>query len=105
MKRIACIILVGLALSVHAQNPVPNPGFDNWIDYGPYEDPEGWNSFNEFTWPFGAVTVKKDSGTQSGVLSVKLVTIGHNNTVIPGVLCTGLASFSDASCSGGFPVN
>lgn len=105
MKKLSCTLILFWSLYVHSQNPVPNPGFETWIDYGPYEDPDSWNSFNESTWPFGGVTAKKDSGTHSGALAVKLITIGHNNTIIPGVLCTGSLSFADASCSGGFPVN
>jgi hypothetical protein len=105
MKKLPCIFILLLTLSAHSQNPIPNPGFETWVDYGPYEDPQGWSSLNEFTWPFNGVTVKKDSATQSGVLSVKLITIGQNNTSIPGVLCTGTLTFSNSSCSGGFPVS
>src|ERR1043165_1935531 len=104
MKKLLFGFIFTSSLFAAAQNPIPNPGFESWIDYGPYEDPQSWNSFNQSTWPLGAVTVKKDSATHSGIFSVKLVTLGHNNTVIPGVLCTGVVAFSDASCSGGFPV-
>ncbi|HYV93363.1 MAG TPA: T9SS type A sorting domain-containing protein [Chitinophagales bacterium] len=103
MKKLLCGFIFSGSLSAYSQNPVPNPGLEAWVDFGPYEDPQWWGSLNEFTWPFGGVSVKKDSGTHSGVLAVKLISIGHNNTTLPGVMCTGTLTFSNASCKGGFP--
>ncbi|MEO5675626.1 MAG: T9SS type A sorting domain-containing protein [Chitinophagales bacterium] len=103
-----CTVLLSIFSFLHAQNPVPNSSFETWIDYGYYENPESWGTVNEFTWPFGGnspFTVKKDSNSNGGVLAVKMVTIGYNNLAIPAVMCTGKISFSNFSCTGGFPIS
>jgi hypothetical protein len=88
-----------------AQNPVPNPGFETWIEVnGLYEEPEGWGSQNPYTWSF-VFTVSKDQSSFSGDYAVKIATKGHNNTFITGILCSGVLNVSDFSCKGGFPVD
>ncbi len=88
-----------------AQNPVPNPSFESWVGSGAYEEPEFWGTQNAYTGDFGLSTVTKDSSAHSGNLAARIVTKGHNNTFITGIICTGVVKASDFSCVGGFPAN
>ena len=109
MEKLFTIFMMVMVCAVtNAQNPVPNSGFETWIQYATYEEPQSWGTVNDDTWTFGGnspFTVKKDSNSHDGALAAKLVRIGHNNQVFPAVMCTGEISFSNFSCTGGFPVS
>ncbi|NQU32559.1 MAG: T9SS type A sorting domain-containing protein [Bacteroidetes bacterium] len=65
---------------------LPNSDFDSWIDYGPYEDPQFWNTPNEYLILFGQYTVSKSTDAYSGDYSAMLETKFLSVTNVPGVI-------------------
>ena len=71
--------------------PVPNPGFENWVTYPLYEEPTGWTSPNG---AYPVYTVTKSTDICSGTYSVQvrndtfINTIGDLDT-LAGVVETG----------------
>lgn len=79
MKCSSLIILyIAYTMSVNAQ--IPNSGFENWTNFGNYEDPTYWGSTNSYsTGSFYAVTKSTDHYPESvGSYSVRL----ENNTAM-----------------------
>lgn len=75
MKKIYTIILIGLfAFSIQAQE-LPNPGFETWVNFGTYEEPESWHTPNQFTSLIGQVSVTKSDDHVSGDFSARLENI------------------------------
>ncbi len=105
MKKILSIIALFFALHSYGQNPIPNPGFEEWNPFDNYEEPQGWGSTNSVTGDFVVKPVQQDTVSIEG-LSAKLVTKSGNNLSLPGVLCSnGYYNTSIAGCSGGFPIS
>ncbi len=65
---------------------LPNSDFDSWIDYGPYENPQFWNTPNEYLILFGQYTVSKSNDAYSGDYSVMLETKSLSITNVPGLI-------------------
>ena len=111
------IIFLVLALPVAAfcqqATVIPNAGFETWIDYGDYDNPQFWDTPNEETSAipfFGTTVVSKSTDHQSGLYSAKLETksitlVGE----VPGVVTLGQLSIDIANftytINGGAPVN
>ncbi len=104
MKKLFAIVGIFISLTSLAQNPVPNPGFEDWVDYGNYEDPSGWGSNNYLSADFGVKPVESDIVSVEG-LSAKMVTKVGQNLSVPGFLCSnGVFDVNTLSCLNGFPV-
>ncbi|MDY0344320.1 MAG: PCMD domain-containing protein [Lentimicrobium sp.] len=111
-------LLFGLLLSlstfnpmlIKAQNPIPNPGFENWTG----GEPDDWNTINQevFGTTFTAVT-RDQTSMHSGTSSVKLETITQSifligPVTVPGMITLGeiiidLVNFT-GTVEGGIPV-
>jgi len=102
------LVLAGFAAV--AQDTLPNPGFENWIQDGAtYRDPVGWNTPNALIGGFGKITCLQDSSiVHSGKYSCRLVTLyfslaGGN---VPGTITTGVIPTSQGgSITGGVEIN
>src|SRR4029078_17816 len=106
MKKVILILFVFSCAIVKAQNPIPNPSFENWTDHGNYSDPDGWPSGNYATAGFGVIPVEADTVPEEGELCAKLVTKGGDSlssVTVAGVLCAGSFSSTTLFCEGGFP--
>ncbi len=89
---IGSLALISIAM---AQNPLPNPGFENWETIGAYEEPIDWSSANECSDQISLYAVGKSTDAHSGSFSVRMVTLDLLGTVkINGVVTT-----SDMICT------
>lgn len=103
MKKLFTLITVCVITNAYAQeNPIPNWNFNDWIDYGDYEDPTSWGSNNYLTAGFGVKPVESDTISVEG-LAAKMVTKAGDNFSVPGVLCSnGYFDINAEGCIGGF---
>ena len=112
MKKILFLFAI-TAMSFHqllkAQDTLPNPGFENWINSGVYDDPVGWNTGNSIVGNF-IQTVQKSSDASEGLFSLKMVStyFALGGVTIPGIATTGSISLDanfNPTFSGGTPFN
>lgn len=83
---------------------VANGGFEDWTDFGTYEDPDGWITQNQTSAPLGAALCEKGSPGDPGSFYIKLTTkdvpfIG----VLPAFVTSG--HNDGANSTFGFPAN
>lgn len=55
MRTLRHLSLITLLMASVAHAQIPNGGFEDWTDFGNYEDPVGWTSLNVLTTTFGGV--------------------------------------------------
>lgn len=94
-KNLLCIIIccsVNGVSFLHAQNPVPNPGFENWTA----GNPDNWLTLNS---PGFAVPITQTTPAHSGTLAVKGEVVNTIGGVFPPLLIS-----SDMN-GNGFPVS
>lgn len=115
MLKIYTIIFSVLPFFLMAQTPIPNNSFEDWTNFGSYEDPTGWDTPNAEISAipfFGTTVVTKSTDHQgSGSFSVRLeskhITIPSMD--VPGFITDGdlTVDISNLSYSvtGGVPVN
>jgi len=67
-------VLAGIiVLNANAQIQPFNGGFENWVTIGPYENPDGWSSFNNF-YSYGIPEMSfKDTSAHSGTYALRLI--------------------------------
>ncbi|HNS11461.1 MAG TPA: PCMD domain-containing protein [Bacteroidia bacterium] len=105
MKKFTILLFsfITFITELQAQNPLPNASFENWSNFGIYEDPDNWNTLNSSTAVLGVLTCLKATGadTHSGTNAIKLTTknvIGQNAN---GIATTGTINTSTQTISGG----
>lgn len=106
MKKI--LLLLSPALLVFgntiAQNAIPNPGFETWINKGSYDNPSGgWGTIADISGGF-VENCFKESGAanvHSGTYSVKLQTISTFQGEAPGIVVTGTINQQTFGVDGG----
>lgn len=84
------LILLFVVVNAFAQNPTPNPGFENWSQTGNYFNPDGWNNLNSQTAILGILTCSRVAAAadiHSGTYAMKLTTRS-----VFGVTANGIAS-------------
>lgn len=91
------------------QNPIPNPGFENWTTHSglsSYDTPDNWATLNTLTGPLGQATATKVTPGNSGNWAIRLqgITIPFVGT-FPGILSTGQINTTTFFASGGIPIN
>lgn len=101
---------VVLSGSLNAQNPIPNPDFEEWSN----NEPVGWNSLNQNILGTDFITVTRDqSNPQSGTSCVKVQTVMHNIFIVGPVTMPGILSLGEitldivnqtGSVEGGVPI-
>ena len=82
----ALILINGPALA-----QIPNAGFEDWTDFGAYEDPSGWASLNILTVTIGEVTTcERVTPGYLGGHAVRVMTADVPGFgVMPGMLLSG----------------
>ena len=84
------LILLFVVVNAFAQNPTPNPGFENWSQTGNYFNPDGWNNLNSQTAILGILTCSRVTAAadiHSGTYAMKLTTRS-----VFGITANGIAS-------------
>ena len=67
-------VLISLTIQNIAQNPIPNPGFENWSNVGGwYENPDNWTTSNA---TFSCTLIKKDNNSSHGNFATQILTYG-----------------------------
>ncbi len=105
MKKILSGILSLLTvMALHAQNAIPNPGFENWTNQGLYEDPDNWGTINSLTSILFVTTATKATGgnAHSGTYALKLESkniVGQGTA--PGIAATGSINAQTQAVDGG----
>jgi len=104
MKNLFSILFSLFIVRVMAQdNPIPNPGFENWSNEGSYYDPADWGSDNYITAGFNVAEVESDTIAVQG-LSARLTTKQGQIYNVPGILCSnGFFNEGLLTCQFGFP--
>ncbi|QQS30123.1 MAG: T9SS type A sorting domain-containing protein [Sphingobacteriales bacterium] len=103
LKKLLCCLTVFTYTLSYAQN-IPNPSFENWIQYGGYKDPEGWFTINALTILGGSATALQATGADahSGSSAIRLRSIAIFGQVAPGIAATGTINPTTQSVEGGF---
>lgn len=93
-KHFLLLALLGATSFVNAQS-IPNGGFETWIDYTFYEDPQNWSGMNAMGILGASPTAIKSTDAHSGNYALKLVTsvsdIGGDGEMdtLPGFIMLG----------------
>ncbi|KAF0203840.1 MAG: hypothetical protein FD170_913 [Bacteroidetes bacterium] len=105
------IALFLLPLTLLAQNPIPNPGFENWSG----GEPDDWNSINQTILGTVFTPVTRDvTNPHDGTSCVKLETITQNVFIVgpvtlPGIISLGTITLDivnqTGTVDGGIPVS
>jgi hypothetical protein len=83
-----------LALAVFAQQ-IPNAGFENWNTTAGYNNPDDWDNTNSIMGSMGAYTVTKGTPGNPGDSYIKITTVSHMGTTIPGIAVSGSLDISN----------
>jgi hypothetical protein len=93
---IACIAFCSISapLTLSAQNPTPNAGFEEWTEvdfFGNFFIPNSWDNLDSATALLGILTCQRTTDAHSGSYAVKLVTyaIVTFNDTVNGIVTTG----------------
>ncbi|MFM7903416.1 MAG: T9SS type A sorting domain-containing protein [Bacteroidota bacterium] len=84
------LLLLFIVVNTFAQNPTPNPGFENWSQTGNYFNPDGWNNLNSQTAILGILTCSRVTAAadiHTGTYAMKLTTRS-----VFGITANGIAS-------------
>ena len=102
MKATSLILAAGLFSTslIHAQNPLPNPGFEDWSTFSgslgsTYGEPNDWNSANQCSSLLGTYSVAQTADAHSGTSAAELKT---RNAFIGAVKINGLLTTSTVLC-------
>ncbi len=106
------LILTGTFQTIaHAQNPIPNPGFETWGG----GEPDGWNTINQSILGTSFICVTRDqSNPHTGTSCARLQTVTHDIFLVgpvtmPGILTLGVITLDvlnmTGTVDGGVPIN
>jgi hypothetical protein len=108
MKKTFTLSIFMLTVLFGSAQILPNAGFEAWETFSGYEDPQLWNTPNQYTSLIGVTVVSKSTDAYSGDFSAKLETKNVLTFKAPGLLT--LADFTvniinqTYSFSGGIPL-
>ncbi len=109
MKKIVLLSVIAFSLSTHAQQTIPNAGFETWTNSFIYEEPTGWATLNPGIALGLPTTVSKSTSAHSGTYAAKLKTVGADfdgdNVVdtIPGIAFLGTLDIISQTTNEGIP--
>ncbi len=102
-----------LVIRSQGQTQVPNGDFENWTNFGTYENPQFWDTPNQalsIALPFGTKVVTKSTDHESGSFSARLESkqLTFPSLIIPGVVTLGTLTINiftqTFSINGGVPI-
>ncbi|HEY9113652.1 MAG TPA: T9SS type A sorting domain-containing protein [Bacteroidales bacterium] len=108
MKKTLTLTLLLLTVLISSAQILPNPSFEVWEPFSGYEDPQSWNTPNQYTSLIGVTVVSKSTDAYSGDYSAMLETKNVLTFKAPGLLT--LADFTvnitagTYTFSGGIPL-
>jgi hypothetical protein len=106
MKYISQFLFFLIPAFALAQPAIPNGDFENWTNFGAYENPDSWGTINPLTSILGIKTTTKATGAEahSGSFAIKLEskTIPAQGNA-PGIAATGVINPTTRNIDGGIP--
>lgn len=90
MKTIIFTIAVLTASINNIFAQIPNSGFETWMSMGTYENPDGWDTPNDFTTSAGVYTAEKGTPGSPGSSYLKLTSKTVGSTVVNGIAVSGV---------------
>jgi hypothetical protein len=97
--------------TTEAQNPIPNPGFEDWSG----GEPIGWNTINQSIFGTNFICVTRDqTNPQSGTSCAKIQTVTQNIILVGPVTMPGILSLGEitldilnqtGTVTGGVPID
>ncbi|PKP00764.1 MAG: hypothetical protein CVU14_06840 [Bacteroidetes bacterium HGW-Bacteroidetes-9] len=94
LLTLSLILLSFFTLSSNslAQNPIPNPGFEEWSG----GEPIGWNTINQSVLGTSFICATRDqTNPQSGTSCLRLETVTHNIFLVGPVTMPGIVSLGE----------
>ena len=108
MKYLTHLLFLLSPAIAFAQPVIPNGDFENWTNFGSYENPDSWGTINPLTSILGIKTTTKATGAEahSGSFAIKLEskTIPAQGNA-PGIAATGVINPTTRNIDGGLPFN
>ncbi len=105
------VIISVVYIPTMAQDPIPNPGFEDWSG----GEPVGWNTINQNIFGTDFVCITRDqSNPHTGSYCAKIQTITQNIFIVGPVTMPGILSLGEitldivnqtGTVSGGVPIN
>ena len=99
------MVLSSLITTTTAQDSIPNSGFEDWTNYGTYEDPDNWITLNQATSLSGVVTATKSTDAYSGNYAIRLETKQVITETVPGTAISGALNPLSLLIDIGVPIN
>ena len=105
-NRFCLFLFVALINSnLFAQDSIHNSGFEDWTNYGTYEDPDNWITENQATSISGVVTATKSTDAHSGNYAIRLETKQVITETVPGTAISGALNPLSLLIDIGVPIN
>jgi hypothetical protein len=89
MKKTTLLILCVTVNSFKLLSQVPNGSFENWTNFGAYENPDGWSTLNHTTAQSGIFTVTKGTPGNPGNAYLKVTSKTTGTSVTGGLAVSG----------------
>ena len=100
-----CLIILTLSMRSIAQDSIPNSGFEDWTNFGIYEDPDNWITENQATSISGVFTATKSTDAHSGNYAIRLETKQVITETVPGTAISGALNPMSLLIDIGVPIN
>lgn len=104
-KTIILSIALVFAFSITKAQTIPNFSFENWTNFGNYENPDGWSTMNNTTVNDNIFTATKASPGVEGSYYLKLVSKTVGSSVVNGIAVSGLMDSITLQPISGFSFN
>jgi hypothetical protein len=68
---------------------IPNNGFESWVSFGDFENPEHWDTGNQTVLGVSIITTTKTGSSHSGNWAAQMETINFLTFTVPGLVTLG----------------
>jgi hypothetical protein len=102
MKKVFHTILIAIIVN-SCFSQIPNPGFENWISMGSYENPSSWGTMNNTTATSAIFTAAKGTPGNPGSYYLKLTSETIGPGVVNGIAVSGVLDSITQLPRSGFP--
>ncbi len=85
---VSLIALLMTCISLSGQE-IPNSGFESWVSFGNYENPEHWDTGNQTVLGVSIITTTKTNSSHSGTFAAQMETINFLTFIVPGLVTLG----------------
>lgn len=104
-KQTLLSIALVFTLTISKAQTIPNNGFENWINSGSYEVPDGWGTMNHTTATSNVFTATKATPGNPGTSYLKLTSKTVGSSVVNGIAVSGQLDTLTLQPISGFPIS